>query len=370
MAESCVAKSEPKPTTASHDAAKIYVDGKSNMGRKGKKAENNGESGKSSDVADKWKLPSLPRFRGVDERADEFIAKFRNDMKLEREQSILEFQEMLKRRLVSSKDIFALPGPTYGSRALHTPIRAQPLQQVAFITDSPETVEISRNKRAIKGSAQNRNKARQSKKERQRKEETRLPFPPELPLSTSRTSRNRRAHSEAMMAKQRADKQVAEFIKKNLYRGRFRRAAKSLYKDETKKTKLPTHTRNREGSITATVTADRAINVGASKNGAASCEVKSGVAEMNSGAAARVLINEDTMTFDVSDIVKHTAPRKSHVQTANRELAPDIRMEEIIGRGTERRGLYYVDEIAPKGVAMLTHGPGNREAWLWHRWLV
>ncbi|KAH6766312.1 hypothetical protein C2S52_017295 [Perilla frutescens var. hirtella] len=45
----------------------------------------------------------------------------------------------------------------------------------------------------------------------------------------------------------------------------------------------------------------------------------------------------DTMTFDISDI--------------------DIRTGEIIGCGTERRGLYYVDEIAPKGVAMLTHGP-------------
>ncbi|KAH6788110.1 hypothetical protein C2S52_007662 [Perilla frutescens var. hirtella] len=117
----------------------------------------------------------------------------------------------------------------------------------------------------------------------------------------------------------------------------------------------------------------------------------------------------DTMTFDSSDIVKHTTPRKSHVQTANGELAPvkgagtiklsptlqlsncvfvptmshkllsishvtrelnctllmqphfyllhDIRTGEIIGRGTERCGLYYVDEIAPKGVAMLTHRP-------------
>ncbi|KAK6138875.1 hypothetical protein DH2020_027384 [Rehmannia glutinosa] len=34
---------------------------------------------------------------GIDERAEEFIAKFRQDMKLEREQSLLDFEEMLKR---------------------------------------------------------------------------------------------------------------------------------------------------------------------------------------------------------------------------------------------------------------------------------
>ncbi|KAK6161296.1 hypothetical protein DH2020_004677 [Rehmannia glutinosa] len=57
-----------------------------------------GESSKSSaQSADKWKIPSLPQFRGIDERAEEFIAKFRQDMKLEREQSLLDFEEMLKR---------------------------------------------------------------------------------------------------------------------------------------------------------------------------------------------------------------------------------------------------------------------------------
>ncbi|KAL9161842.1 hypothetical protein ABFS82_07G047900 [Erythranthe guttata] len=54
------------------------------------------EKSKSSGPAfiNKWKIP---QFRGVDERAEEFIAKFRLDMKLERERSIVEFEEMLKR---------------------------------------------------------------------------------------------------------------------------------------------------------------------------------------------------------------------------------------------------------------------------------
>jgi len=41
--------------------------------------------------------------------------------------------------------------------------------------------------------------------------------------------------------------------------------------------------------------------------------------------------------------------------------------EEIIGRGTEREGLYYVDEVAHKGHAMLAHGLVTRQLWLWHR---
>lgn len=43
------------------------------------------------------KLDFLPHFRGVDERAEEFISKFRQEMKLEREKSIIDFQEMLAR---------------------------------------------------------------------------------------------------------------------------------------------------------------------------------------------------------------------------------------------------------------------------------
>lgn len=43
------------------------------------------------------RLPSWPHFRGVDERAEDFISKFREEKKLEREKSILDFQEMLAR---------------------------------------------------------------------------------------------------------------------------------------------------------------------------------------------------------------------------------------------------------------------------------
>ncbi|KAA8527771.1 hypothetical protein F0562_035360 [Nyssa sinensis] len=50
-------------------------------------------------MADAWKaaVSALPQLPGVDERAEEFISKFRQDMNLQREQSFLEFQQMLAR---------------------------------------------------------------------------------------------------------------------------------------------------------------------------------------------------------------------------------------------------------------------------------
>jgi len=47
-------------------------------------------------------------------------------------------------------------------------------------------------------------------------------------------------------------------------------------------------------------------------------------------------------------------------------LLLDILMKVIIGRGTERGGLYYFDEVAHKGHAMLAHGTVTRQLWLWH----
>nr|DAD19893.1 TPA_asm: hypothetical protein HUJ06_021356 [Nelumbo nucifera] len=41
--------------------------------------------------------PAVPQLKGVDERAEEFIAKFRAEMMLQRQRSFSEYQEMLKR---------------------------------------------------------------------------------------------------------------------------------------------------------------------------------------------------------------------------------------------------------------------------------
>jgi len=48
-------------------------------------------------------------------------------------------------------------------------------------------------------------------------------------------------------------------------------------------------------------------------------------------------------------------------------LLQDILTKEIIGHATEREGLYYVDEVAHKGHAMLAHRTVTRQLWLWHR---
>jgi len=48
-------------------------------------------------------------------------------------------------------------------------------------------------------------------------------------------------------------------------------------------------------------------------------------------------------------------------------LLQDILTKEIIGCVTKYGGLYYVDEVAHKGHAMLAHGTVTRKLWLWHR---
>jgi len=48
-------------------------------------------------------------------------------------------------------------------------------------------------------------------------------------------------------------------------------------------------------------------------------------------------------------------------------LLQDILTKDIIGRSTERGGIFYVDKVAHKGHAMLAHETVTRQLWLWHR---
>lgn len=127
----------------------------------------------------------------------------------------------------------------------------------------------------------------------------------------------------------------------------------------------------------------------------------------------------DTMTNDLTDFICFTSPTKTHIETASGErirvqgggsikLSPtliiphclyvpglstkllsishitkaldcvalihphccilqDIRTKAIIGRGTERGGLYYFDEVAQQGRSMLAQRTANQQLWLWHR---
>nr|GEW97562.1 putative ribonuclease H-like domain-containing protein [Tanacetum cinerariifolium] len=49
------------------------------------------------------------------------------------------------------------------------------------------------------------------------------------------------------------------------------------------------------------------------------------------------------------------------------ESFSDIKTGRIIKRGTERDGLYYVDEVVQSGTRILAHETTEREAWLWNR---
>lgn len=127
----------------------------------------------------------------------------------------------------------------------------------------------------------------------------------------------------------------------------------------------------------------------------------------------------DTMTNDINDFITYTHPSKTQIKTASGQRIPVcgggsiqisphmtvpnclyvpalsskllslshitnelncvaliyphfcllqyIRTKEIIGRGTERGGLYYVDEVAQQGRSMLAHRTATRQLWLWHR---
>ena len=48
-------------------------------------------------------------------------------------------------------------------------------------------------------------------------------------------------------------------------------------------------------------------------------------------------------------------------------ILQDILTRRILGRDTEKQGLYYVDEIAQTSSVMLAHGSTKQETWLWHR---
>ena len=46
-------------------------------------------------------------------------------------------------------------------------------------------------------------------------------------------------------------------------------------------------------------------------------------------------------------------------------IVQDAQTGTIIGRGTERGGLYYVDEMVQQSQAMLARGSSDHHLWLW-----
>ncbi|KAM1281684.1 hypothetical protein ACFX2H_022132 [Malus domestica] len=96
-----------EPAAVCVDAKKDRHFGEQAETSKGKQAVDEEDDGKVVkrdkkslySVEDAWQavVAKSPQLRVVDERAEEFIHKFRQDMKLQKEKSLLEFQEMLAR---------------------------------------------------------------------------------------------------------------------------------------------------------------------------------------------------------------------------------------------------------------------------------
>ncbi|GKU85744.1 hypothetical protein SLEP1_g369 [Rubroshorea leprosula] len=83
---------------ASSSRGKAVADGGGKKVLPGRREEVEAEKG-FYNIEDAWRnvVASSPHLRGVDERAEEFIHKVKEEMKLEKEKSLLEFQEMLAR---------------------------------------------------------------------------------------------------------------------------------------------------------------------------------------------------------------------------------------------------------------------------------
>ena len=55
------------------------------------------------------------------------------------------------------------------------------------------------------------------------------------------------------------------------------------------------------------------------------------------------------------------------LMTSSNCIVQDAQTRTIIGRGIEKRGLYYVDEVGQYGHTSLAHGSTDHQLWMWHR---
>nr|GEV46623.1 putative ribonuclease H-like domain-containing protein [Tanacetum cinerariifolium] len=72
---------------------------------------------------------------------------------------------------------------------------------------------------------------------------------------------------------------------------------------------------------------------------------------------------DDKLTLNVKNVACR-GTQKNILMHPTFCLLQDIRTGRIIGRGTERDGLNYVDEVTTSGTVMLAHGTSERKAWL------
>uniref|UniRef100_A0A803M0T0 Retroviral polymerase SH3-like domain-containing protein n=1 Tax=Chenopodium quinoa TaxID=63459 RepID=A0A803M0T0_CHEQI len=95
--------------------------------------------------------------------------------------------------------------------------------------------------------------------------------------------------------------------------------------------------------------------------------------DLNTKAATLKQGATDTMTHDPLDIVSSKNTHRTQIQAVNGQYVPiaqaetDAQAGRIIRHGTERGGLYYVDEATQHSNALLAHGSPEHNLWMWHR---
>ncbi|GJU87746.1 putative ribonuclease H-like domain-containing protein [Tanacetum coccineum] len=89
------------------------------------------------------------------------------------------------------------------------------------------------------------------------------------------------------------------------------------------------------------------------------------------GGMAETTVNEEDGSFSMSTTQNYNINQKQSwifdCRATDTMTYDFSQTGAIIGRGTERQGLYYVDELTTSGTVMLAHGTSEKEAWLWHR---
>ncbi|EEF28916.1 conserved hypothetical protein [Ricinus communis] len=99
QAKKIVAYAETSSSSSTSRRGKQVADDERASPRKEDKAKEKEKEKVLYSIEDAWRevVAKSPQLRPVDDRAEEFISNFRQDIKIQREKSIVEFEEMLAR---------------------------------------------------------------------------------------------------------------------------------------------------------------------------------------------------------------------------------------------------------------------------------
>ncbi|XP_068340320.1 uncharacterized protein [Pyrus communis] len=76
----------------------------------------------------------------------------------------------------------------------------------------------------------------------------------------------------------------------------------------------------------------------------------------------------DHMTYDPIDLASDTIPLRRNITNANGVTLPDILTKEIIGHGTKRGNLYFVDDVSTGRVTLTQGAVDHKRRSIWHNY--